>query len=955
MLTPFSAGKAGAIMMLILSQVDFIQALPQGVRDANYASLSNSTLTPEVAVKYTQVEEGSAQILPAPLTSPDTTGTLATSLDTAGRKSSQPFPTKVIPSPTALVTVTFTKEVLRARAACAPDTIETAAAPPPLGINTPSTGNYVATSQLGVDAQSAAAGNADSVSPNSPNASPAAAPVIPGSPPAAAAGNIAPASTPQIGSTAAAPATSGANPATMPLASSPMASAPAASPAPAAAAASSQASPASGNIFLAVGRDAPPANIARTADHPAPRQGIAAQTDPISTNKFYANFFLGSQTQPTWTHPYSVSWSRGSGNAQSYGLSISHIDDEQKAYAPGNPPQYYLNPNGIQSMILSAAELAGSTSLSMDSLQSFSANVNLHPQAGAGPAVTFPLVQGMGFVTGKYSGATPVIQSSVFFRTITRVQEFSGSGGQIAKFRFVLEDGKTWLVYAAPEAGSQGLTLQVLSNSRVQATAPFSGIIQVAKVPAGSSEAEAIYDAAAGGYATAADISGSVNGASGSYTLKWTKAGISSDPSPLVMFALPHHVQSFDPTTGRLKTSLTLQTTTKGVATAVLADEWILVEQSLPIDMDFAPWDPSLRSRPTLSATARRIINEVAMSEVSQDIDAQSNLDSMYFSGKALSKFATLMYTVNDLAQNASLAQAGLTKLKTAFAVFAENRQQFPLLYETAWKGTVSSGAYVTGDAGQDFGNTYYNDHHFHYGYFIHAAAVIGYLDPSWIPANKDWVNMLVRDAANPSRDDAYYPVSRAFDWYHGHSWAKGLFESGDGKDEESSSEDAFFAYALKMWGKVVGDSNMEARGNLMLAILTRTLQNYFLMEDSNRNQPPAFVPNKVTGILFENKADHATYFGLNTEYIQGIHMIPINPASALTRTKTFVSEEWTRYFDNGRVDQVAGGWRGILYANLAIINPTASFNFFAQGNFQAEWLDGGASRSWYLAYAAGE
>jgi endoglucanase Acf2 len=38
------------------------------------------------------------------------------------------------------------------------------------------------------------------------------------------------------------------------------------------------------------------------------------------------------------------------------------------------------------------------------------------------------------------------------------------------------------------------------------------------------------------------------------------------------------------------------------------------------------------------------------------------------------------------------------------------------------------------------------------------------------------------------------------FDWYHGHSFAKGLFESADGKDEESSSEDAFFAYAIKMW-----------------------------------------------------------------------------------------------------------------------------------------------------------
>ncbi len=86
--------------------------------------------------------------------------------------------------------------------------------------------------------------------------------------------------------------------------------------------------------------------------------------------------------------------------------------------------------------------------------------------------------------------------------------------------------------------------------------------------------------------------------------------------------------------------------------------------------------------------------------------------------------------------------------------------------------------------------------------------------------------------------------------------------------------------------------------------------------------------------------------------------MIPLNPSSTLTRTKKFVSEEWNAYFANGRVAQannVAGGWKGLLYANLAIVDPKASYDFFAQANFDPSWLDGGASRTWYLAYAAGE
>ena len=58
------------------------------------------------------------------------------------------------------------------------------------------------------------------------------------------------------------------------------------------------------------------------------------------------------------------------------------------------------------------------------------------------------------------------------------------------------------------------------------------------------------------------------------------------------------------------------------------------------------------------------------------------------------------------------------------------------------------------------------------------------------------------------------------------------------------------FAYAVKMWGKTIGDASMEARGNLMLGVLRRSLHNYFLLESDNKNHVPNFVPNKVTGIV---------------------------------------------------------------------------------------------------------
>ncbi|CAF3048969.1 unnamed protein product [Rotaria sp. Silwood2] len=55
-----------------------------------------------------------------------------------------------------------------------------------------------------------------------------------------------------------------------------------------------------------------------------------------------------------------------------------------------------------------------------------------------------------------------------------------------------------------------------------------------------------------------------------------------------------------------------------------------------------------------------------------------------------------------------------------------------------------------------------------------------------------------------------------------------------------------------------------------MLSIAKRTIQTYFLMDNDNKIMPKEFIANKVTGIFFENKADYATWFGANPEFIHG-------------------------------------------------------------------------------------
>lgn len=258
-------------------------------------------------------------------------------------------------------------------------------------------------------------------------------------------------------------------------------------------------------------------------------------------------------------------------------MAVSHIDANQRADGPHNtalpgaPINYFINPIGIQSIILSAVELGPSTVLTTSNLNAFSANAVLSPQEGSSSNITFPLVQGMGFVTGIYNSLMPAIQSSVFFQSVTQV---ASPRVGVFKYRIILEDNKAWLLYATP-SNKQDPCFQLVSNTQIQGLRFWSGVIQVAKNPA-ASEGEALYDKSAGIYPIGAAVTGSTLNNLGTYTISWRLQGLITYPPPsLLMYALPHHTQSFDSATARHKTNMHLQTTTKGIATAVIADRYV--------------------------------------------------------------------------------------------------------------------------------------------------------------------------------------------------------------------------------------------------------------------------------------------------------------------------------------------------------------------------------------------
>src|SRR5690606_2470643 len=106
----------------------------------------------------------------------------------------------------------------------------------------------------------------------------------------------------------------------------------------------------------------------------------------------------------------------------------------------------------------------------------------------------------------------------------------------------------------------------------------------------------------------------------------------------------------------------------------------------------------------------------------------------------------------------------------------------FLFYYNNDWSSLLG---YPAGH-GQD---TNINDHHFHWGYFIHAAAFMEQFEPGWAAQWGEMINLLVRDAASTDRNDTLFPYLRNFSPYAGHSWANGFATFPFGNDQESTSE----------------------------------------------------------------------------------------------------------------------------------------------------------------------
>jgi len=396
--------------------------------------------------------------------------------------------------------------------------------------------------------------------------------------------------------------------------------------------------------------------------------------------------------------------------------------------------------------------------------------------------------------------------------------------------------------------------------------------------------------------------------------------------SELLMFALPHHQARIHPKVGSTNKVLAVGCvpTLHGQACPVIGNSWDMHEPLHEVNY-YAK--NSIRTE-MVEDIRSALINDLSFR---LPLNYRKGAGDTYFSGKMLARLARVLIIANQLGFHvpddenprvSSLYISALEHLKQSAEVWLNGSSLSALVYDDTWGGLVGCGcdyepetyscrnSYpqcpTLEDPGQNFGSGFYNDHHFHYGYHIYAAAVLAKLEPSWVREYHDRVLVMIRDIANPSHEDPFFPTWRHKDWYLGSSWASGIVTLGDepypnGRNQESSAEaiaayEAVALYGLGASAVFSGSANLEDNvrydvcqrvyemGRLLLATEIRSAQSYWHVRSVGAKGVTRIYPDvytsKVVGMLWSMLAQEQTWFGNEAWKSYGIQLLPITVAS---------------------------------------------------------------------------
>lgn len=582
------------------------------------------------------------------------------------------------------------------------------------------------------------------------------------------------------------------------------------------------------------------------------------------------------------------------------------------------------------------------------------------------------LVRGSPYITMEYTRSRPVLEAKdgLQFNRFEKLEGLTFSNGHdvpFATFAAQLNNGQTWYVYAS----TKQLALKLNNKGQVTSEAEFTGVLRVA-LCLDAKMMPFLLDSASV-YAVGGDVTYSVAPQDSDIALlefRWKTKSFSTfhgtqkevmddENSKLLMLALPHHIDILQVQTenkpmekGKNKVLSDLSyTSIRGLMKGVYGVIWHMIESLPLVEWNYADDglfsnnfsnehldDKQFRLDMRIKAT-EAIIKELPVDANKYPLPLSPDI---YNFGKQVSRDARLLLIADKLEQS-DLKQKLLKKIKAEIVDWLEGTNVDHFVYDHTFGGVITNKGW--NDEQADYGNGYYNDHHFHYGYFVYALATIRKFDPVFIDKHAQACALILGDIGTPllnSNTKFYndlparllFPPARHKDWFVGHSYASGLFSMEDGKSQESSSEDLNAYYALALFSSLDanavekhGDSSYHQYARLLLATELRSVKKYWHMTENSKIYEPIFSKNAMVGVVGEMSVVYNTWFGDRAVYIHGINMLPFTPFTPQLLDEKFVAREYRLLSqDLPDLDQY-DIWRSIVVMDHAILDAAKAWD----------------------------
>ncbi len=293
-----------------------------------------------------------------------------------------------------------------------------------------------------------------------------------------------------------------------------------------------------------------------------------------------------------------------------------------------------------------------------------------------------------------------------------------------------------------------------------------------------------------------------------------------------------------------------------------------------------------------------------------------------YWDGKAMGRLAQLVPIADSIGHTEARDELlGLLKGRVEDWLTAGGSRG--LHYEADW-GTLLGYP-------DSFGaTTELNDHDFHYGYLVSAAATIARYDRDW--ADEDaWggmVRMVIDDVA--ATEDGLFPRLRSFSPYAGHGWASGHAGFAAGNNQESSSEGMHFASATALFGALTGNDEVRDLGVFLHTTQASTVTRYW--QNAGGESFPDSYQHDVVGMVWGDGGDYRIWWDGGDEEHYGINYLPITAGSLYLGHDT--AHAGAMY--ESLVDRLGGEpaiWRDIHWAHRALSDGDD-----ALAMFESQW-----------------